>query len=55
VHGETELWRVLVALSPRLIVHLMSLLTLGMFRVGQQVRLDEPARSTGPIDYRRAG
>jgi len=31
IHGEQDLWRALVALSPRLIMFMMSFLTLGIF------------------------
>lgn len=40
VHSEHDLWRVLVGLAPRLLVFLMSFLTLGIFWVGQQTQLD---------------
>ncbi len=45
VHSEHELWKVLLALSPRLIVFLMSVMTLGIFWVGQQTQLNHFARS----------
>jgi uncharacterized membrane protein len=45
VHSEHDLWRVLVALSPRLLVFLMSVMTLGIFWVGQQTQLNYFARS----------
>ncbi len=44
VRSEHDLWRGLVALSPRLIVYLMSFLTLGIFWVGQQTQLNHLAR-----------
>ena len=44
VRSEHDLWRGLVALSPRLIVYLMSFLTLGIFWVGQQTQLNFLAR-----------
>lgn len=40
VHSEHDLWRALVALAPRLLVWLMSFLTLGIFWVGQQTQLN---------------
>ncbi len=40
VHSEHDLWRLLVALSPRLLVFLMSVMTLGIFWVGQQTQLN---------------
>jgi uncharacterized membrane protein len=45
VRSERELWHVLVALSPRLILFLMSVMTLGIFWVGQQTQLNHFARS----------
>src|SRR3989441_6645067 len=39
VRTEHDLWRALVALSPRLVVYLMSFLTLGIFWVGQVTQL----------------
>lgn len=45
VHSEHDLWRGLVALSPRLLMYLMSFLTLGIFWVGQQTQLNHLARS----------
>jgi uncharacterized membrane protein len=40
VHSEYDLWRALVALSPRLVTNLMSFLTLAIFWVGQQTQLN---------------
>jgi uncharacterized membrane protein len=45
VHGEHDLWTALVALSPRLLIYLMSFLTLGIFWVGQQTQLNHLARA----------
>ena len=45
VHSERDLGRVLLALSPRLVVFLMSVMTLGIFWVGQQTQLNHFARS----------
>jgi uncharacterized membrane protein len=45
VHSEHDLRGALVALSPRLIVFLMSIMTLGIFWVGQQTQLNHFARS----------
>ena len=38
VHGERDLWRALIVLSPRLLMYMMSFLTLGIFWVGQQTQ-----------------
>ena len=40
VHSEQDLWRGLTALTPRLVMYLMSFLTLGIFWVGQQTQLN---------------
>ncbi|HEY6293585.1 MAG TPA: TMEM175 family protein [Terriglobia bacterium] len=45
VHSEHDLWRALVLLAPRLVMYLMSFLTLGIFWVGQQTQLNHLARS----------
>ena len=45
IHSERELWRALVMLSPRLVVFLMSVMTLGIFWVGQQTQLNYFERS----------
>ena len=45
VHGEHDLWRALLALSPRLVPYVMSFLTLGIFWVGQQTQLNHLVRS----------
>ncbi|MGD0416101.1 MAG: TMEM175 family protein [Terriglobales bacterium] len=45
VHGEHDLWHGLAALSPRLIMYMMSFMTLGIFWVGQQTQLNHLERS----------
>jgi uncharacterized membrane protein len=45
VHSEGDLWRALLALSPRIVMYLMSFLTLGIFWVGQQTQLNYLARA----------
>ena len=45
VHSEHDLWRALVALAPRLLIYLMSFLTLGIFWVGQQTQLNHFVRA----------
>jgi uncharacterized membrane protein len=45
VHSERDLWRVLIALSPRLIIFLMSVMSLGIFWVGQQTQCNHFARA----------
>jgi uncharacterized membrane protein len=45
VHSEHDLRRILFALAPRLIIFLMSIMTNGIFWVGQQTQLNYFARS----------
>jgi uncharacterized membrane protein len=45
IHSEHDLRRVLIALSPRLLIFLMSIMTNGIFWVGQQTQLNYVARS----------
>ena len=45
VRNEQDLWRSLAALSPRLVMYMMSFMTLGIFWVGQQTQLNHLARS----------
>ncbi len=40
IHGERDLWNAIVLLAPRILVYLMSFLTLGIFWVGQQTQLN---------------
>jgi uncharacterized membrane protein len=45
IHSERDLWQALVALSPRLVIFLMSVMTNGIFWVGQQTQLNNFARA----------
>jgi uncharacterized membrane protein len=45
IHSEHDLRHVLVALSPRLLIFIMSVMTNGIFWVGQQTQLNHFARS----------
>src|ERR1700752_4215325 len=45
VHSERDLWHALLVLSPRLLIFLMSMMTLGIFWVGQQTQLNHFARA----------
>jgi uncharacterized membrane protein len=45
IHNEADLRHALAALSPQLLVYLMSFMTLGIFWVGQQTQLNHLARS----------
>jgi uncharacterized membrane protein len=51
IHSEHDLWRALVALSPRLVMYLMSFLTLGIFWIGQQTQLTYLARSDRSLSW----
>ena len=46
VHNESDLWRGLTALAPRLLMYMMSFLTLGIFWNGQQAQLNHLYCST---------
>ncbi|HEX4055231.1 MAG TPA: TMEM175 family protein [Tepidisphaeraceae bacterium] len=45
ISSESDLWRALLAMSPQLLVYLMSFVTLGIFWVGQQTQLNHLSRS----------
>jgi uncharacterized membrane protein len=45
IHSESNLWHALLALSPRLVIFLMSVMTNGIFWVGQQTQLNYFARA----------
>lgn len=45
VHSEHDLAHLLLALAPRLVIFLMSVMTLGIFWVGQQTQLNQFARA----------
>lgn len=51
IHSEHDLWRALVALSPRLVMYLMSFLTLGIFWIGQQTQLNHLTRSDRSLSW----
>lgn len=51
IHGEPDLKRALIALSPRLLMYLMSFLTLGIFWVGQQTQLNHLSRSDRSLSW----
>lgn len=51
VRSEHDLARILLALAPRLLVYLMSFLTLGIFWVGQQTQLNHLARSDRSLSW----
>ena len=45
IHSERGLWQALVVLAPRLVIFLMSVMTNGIFWVGQQTQLNHFARA----------
>jgi uncharacterized membrane protein len=45
IHSEPELWSGLAALLPRLVIFAMSVITLGIFWIGQQTQLNHLRRS----------
>src|ERR1700692_2451959 len=45
IRTEHDLWHALLGLSPRLLMYMLSFLTLGIFWVGQQTQLNHLARS----------
>ena len=51
IHSELDLWRILVSLGPRVLVYLMSFLTLGIFWVGQQTQLNHLSRSDRSLSW----
>jgi len=51
IRSEHELWRALVALAPRLIMYMMSFMTLGIFWVGQQTQLNHLLRSDRSLSW----
>jgi uncharacterized membrane protein len=51
IHNERDLWRALVALSPRLLMYMMSFMTLGIFWVGQQTQLNHLVRSDRSLTW----
>lgn len=51
IHSEPDLWRALIALSPRLVMYMMSFLTLGIFWVGQQTQLNHLTHSDRSLTW----
>ena len=51
VHNEHDVWGVLVALAPRLVMFAMSFLTLGIFWIGQQTQLNHLERSERSLTW----
>ena len=51
VRSEHDLWHALAALSPQIIMYMMSFITLGIFWVGQQTQLNYLARSSRSLAW----
>lgn len=51
IHSEHDLRHALLALAPRLLVYLMSFMTLGIFWVGQQTQLNYLSRSERSLTW----
>ena len=51
IHSERDLLHALAPLAPRLLVYLLSFMTLGIFWVGQQLQLNHLARSTRNLTW----
>jgi TMEM175 potassium channel family protein len=55
IHSEAGLWHAVLALAPRVLVYLMSFLTLGIFWVGQQTQLNQLERSDRDFTWLHLG
>lgn len=51
VHSEGDLLRALVTLSPKLLIYAMSMMTLGIFWIGQQAQLSALSRSQRGVTW----
>ena len=51
IHSDQALWVALTALAPKLMMYVMSFLTLGIFWVGQQSQLNHLARSDRSLSW----
>jgi uncharacterized membrane protein len=51
IHSEHDLWRALLTLSPRLLMYMMTFMTLGIFWVGQQTQLNHLQRSDRSLTW----
>jgi uncharacterized membrane protein len=55
IHSERDLARALIPLAPRLLVYMMSFLTLGIFWVGQQTQLNAMGGSNRDLSWIHLG
>lgn len=51
IHSEADLWTATGALAPRLLMYMLSFMTLGIFWVGQQTQLNYLARSDRSLSW----
>ncbi len=51
IHTEQDLWQALGALLPRVVMYLMSFMTLGIFWTGQQTQFNALARSDRDLSW----
>jgi len=51
IHSGLDLWRALVALTPKFLIWAVSFLTLGIFWVGQQAQLNHLTRSDRDLSW----
>jgi uncharacterized membrane protein len=55
VHSEADLWQALLHITPRLLIYVMSFMTLGIFWVGQQTQLNCLAHSNRDLTWTHLG
>jgi len=51
IHSEQDLWRALLKMAPRLLMYMMSFMTLGIFWIGQQTQLNHLQRSSRSLTW----
>ena len=51
IHSEQDLWRALLKMAPRLLMYMMSFMTLGIFWIGQQTQLNHLRRSSRSLTW----
>jgi len=51
IRSEHDLWQGLIALSPKLVMYMMSFMTLGIFWVGQQTQLNHLSNSNRSLSW----
>ena len=51
IHSEQDLWWALLKMAPRLLMYMMSFMTLGIFWIGQQTQLNHLRRSSRNLTW----